>query len=339
MYTIDLTPTADRLYAEQLPALIDLYLVDVERRNQTKTAVGYRAKLRFVTDWWHDAGPGFGWMLGAGELADLNRYLDAALTISGTPLSYNSRRDALRRLSQCLRWAYERRYVPIDLSSDVPAARGMEPTRRPVELTALRKMLAAAHEGDNPGRDVALVATLAGTGIRCEECAALRVRDVMLYADASGYAVLPVTKFDKPRTVGIDSTTGAHLRPWIDILQEPDRPLFPSRKGAGKRPLSPGGVYKLIVRLAEKSGTSDQIQGAHDLRRMFATLWMRRLPGKGYGELLQQQMGHANFATTQKYSLQDVDYVLQVMRERPVSPMAQLAEHLQGATAPEGRTP
>ncbi len=325
-YTIDLSPKSPRLLAEQLPELIDQYLIAVARDNQAKTAYGYRAKLRYVVDWWRAAGPESDWMLGADELAKLNDYLDGVIVQSGKPMSYNSRADVLRRLAQCLRWAKDRGYVPFDLANDVPAARGMTPDRRPVELDVLDLLLEAGSHGRNPGRDVALVALLAGTGIRCEECASLRVGDITLYADGSGYAILRITKMDKPRTVGIDGATGMYLRPWLDTLGDANGPLFPSRKGGGMQALSPAGVYKLIVRLAEAAGKRDQVQGAHDLRRMFATLWLRRLPGEGYGELLQRQMGHANFATTQRYSIQDANRIIDLMREEACSPMAQLAE-------------
>lgn len=213
----------------------------------------------------------------------------------------------------------------IDLSTDVPAPRGMTPDRKPVSIATLAKLLDAARMSKHPLRDMALVAILAGTGIRCEECAALLVCDVALDADCSGFAILRKTKFDKPRTVAIDQETGRHLRPWLDTLQG-DQPLFPSRKGGGKQPLSPSGVYKILVDLAQVAGVREHFQGAHDLRRMFATLWLRNLPGAGYGELLQRQLGHSSFSTTQRYSLQDVDRVIQVMRQEAASPMAQLAD-------------
>lgn len=326
IYTIDLSPKSPRLYARQLPELIERYLETVACDNQAQTAYGYRAKLRYVVEWWQETGPASDWMLGAVELARLNDYLDGVIARTGEPLSFNSRSDVLRRLKQCLRWAKDRGFAPIDLSGDVPTPRGMTPDRKPVELEALARLLEAARCGDNPGRDVALVALLAGTGIRCEECASLLTGDITLYADASGYAVLRKTKLDKPRTVGIDSATGVYLRPWLDVLRDAHSPLFPSRNGGGARALSSHGVYKLIVRLAEEAGVREHVRGAHDLRRMFATMWLRKLPGKGYGELLQRQMGHASFATTQRYSLQDVNRIIDVMREMACSPVAQLAE-------------
>ena len=325
-YTIDLSPKSQRLYAKQLPELVEHYLAAVARDNQAKTAYGYRAKLRYALKWWQEAGSESEWMLGAEELAKLNDYLDGVIVQSGNPMSYNSRADVLRRLAQCLRWAKDRGCVLIDLSADVPAPRGMTPDRKPVSIDMLQKLLGAASTSKHPGRDLALVAMLAGTGIRCEECAALLVCDVALDADGSGYAILRTTKFDKPRTVAIDQETGRYLRPWLDVLQD-DQPLFPSRKGGGKRPLSPSGVYRILVELALDAGVRKQFHGAHDLRRMFATLWLRNLPGAGYGELLQRQLGHSSFSTTQRYSLQDVDRVIQVMRQEAASPMAQLAEN------------
>lgn len=282
--------------------------------------------LRHVIDWWAAVGEERSWLLDADGLAALSVHLSEKLSERGEVLSYNTRNDVMRRLRQCLRWAYEKRYVLVDLSDETPAPHGTPPLRHPVELSALAKLLTAAQCGATAGRDVALIALLAGTGIRCEECAALAVADVTLYADGSGYAVLDTAvKLDKPRIVGIDAATGVYVRPWLDSLPS-SSPLFPSRNGGGRKPLSPAGVYKLVVRLAIEAGVRDQIQGAHDLRRMFATLWMRRLPGAGYGELLQRQLGHKSFATTQRYSLQDVDQVLQVMRQESCSPMAQLAE-------------
>jgi len=341
-YVIDLSPRAPRLYAKLLPELIDLYLEEVERSTQEKTVYGYRAKLRHVLDWWQACGPACDWMLSGDALAKLNMYLVSVVSERGEPLSYNSRLDVLRRLRQVLRWAYVRKHAPIDLSNDVPSPRGMAPVRKLVELETLANLLAAARSGRMAGRDVALVALLAGTGVRCEECASLRAGDVTLYADGSGYVALNTTKLDRPRVVGLDAETGKYVRPWLDTLDDPAAPLFPSRNGQGAKPLSPAGVYKLIVRLAEAAGVRAQIQGAHDLRRMFATLWMRRLPGAGYAELLQRQLGHRNFATTQRYSLQDVGQVLQVMRDAHCSPMAQLAESqclTQASTLRRGESP
>ena len=326
VYEIDLTPRTPRLFARLLPDLIELYLSDLNRTVQAKTVNGYRAKLRHVFDWWAEVGPACGWMLSADELAALNVHLESVISERGEPLSYNSRNDVLRRLRQVLRWAYQRKHIQVDLSKDVPTAHGMPPLRLPLSLDVLERLLEAARRGYAAGRNVALIAILAGTGIRCEEAAALHVRDVTLYADLSGYVTLPVTKFDEPRLVGLDEATGAHIRPWLDTLRNPEAPLFPSRNGQGMTPMSPSGTYKLLVRLAEDAGVRDQIQGAHDLRRMFATLWLRKLPGAGYGELLQRQLGHKRFETTQRYSLQDVEQVLNVMRSQRCSPMAQLAE-------------
>ncbi len=324
-YTINLEPKTPCLHARQLAELCELYLREVARKAQQKTVYTYREKLRYVLRWWDDAGPKHDYLLGADELVELNDWLDAQTTQADAALSFNTRNDVLRRLRQCLGWAYRKGYIAFDLARDVPTPRGMTPPRRVVDVDVLGALLRHAAEGPNPDRTTALLALLAGTGIRCEECVALHVSDVCLSADNSGYATLRTTKNDKPRTVAIDAPTGGHLRAWLEFNTIPDRPLFPSRNGKGRQPLSPSGAYKLIVDLAEAAGVRDQIQGPHDLRRMFATLWLRKLPGKGYGELLQKQLGHTNWATTQKYSLQDVEQIIVTMRAEAPSPMAQLA--------------
>lgn len=334
IYNINLSPQCPRLNAALLPELIERYLSDMARRVQAKTVTGYQFKLQYVLDWWREAGPQSDWLLGVDELADLGKHLESLTTQKGEPLGYHSRNDVLRRLRQVLRWAFERGYVPIDLSVDVPEARGEPPLHKPVELDALEAMLQTALTTSHPIRNQAIVATLAGTGIRCEECAALQTNQVTLYADGSGYISLTLTKNDKPRFAAVDEPTGRYLRAWLSVLGERSQWLFPSRIGSGYRPLSPSGIYKVVVDLAEAAGVRAQVCGPHDLRRMFATQWNRKLRGNGYGQLLQKQLGHASWATTEKYSLQDIGDVLEVMRQEAASPMAQLAErggiHLNG---------
>ena len=325
LHDINLSPDAPALNARHLPDLIDLYLKDVSRRDQSKTARGYRAKLQFFLDWWKIEAAKRDYLLSVDDLRDFARHLE------GLPISYHTRNDALRRLRQVLRWAFHRNMIGVDLSLDVPSATGSPPAKTPVEVETLARLLAAASNTRQPLRDVALIATLAGTGVRCEEAAAMRLEDLTIYADGSGFISLHVAKNDKPRIVAFDAATGRHLRRWIDELPTTAGPLFPSRTGQGKKSLSPSGLYKLVVDLAVSAGVRDQVRGPHDLRRMFATLWSRRLRGESYGQLLQKQLGHASWATTQTYSLQDAGDVLDAMRACAVSPVAQVEA--------EGRSP
>ena len=316
IHDINLAPERAALNAARFPDLIDLYLSDIARRDQPETARGYRCKLQFFVTWWTIEAPARGFLLSGDDLADFGRWLE------GLEISYHTRNDALRRLRQVFRWAFQRKMIPVDLSLDVPTAAGSPPAKTPLDTDALIALFGAASQTRQPVRDCALIAILAGTGARCEEAAAMRVEALTIYADGSGYVALKVTKNDKPRTVAFDAATGRYLRRWLDLLGATAGPLFPSRTGRGAKALTPSGLYKLVVDLATAAGVRDRVRGPHDLRRMFATVWSRRLRGESYGQLLQKQLGHASWATTQAYSLQDAGDILEAMRRAPVSPVA-----------------
>jgi len=313
-------PTLD---ARHLDALIEHYLQDVDRRSDPKTARGYGHKLRHFREWWRRAGPERGWRLTADDLADFLRYLEGVESVRGGKLAYNTRRDVMRRLRQVFRWARRRGHIPVDLSLDVPMPHGSAPPKRPVELDALAALLEAAGQGNQPIRDRAIIGLLAGTGVRCEEASGVQIRHISIYAGGSGVVFVAKAKNDKSRYVAFDSATGRFLQAQLDALGRDSGPFFPSRKAG--RGLSPSGIYKVVAAAADRAGVRDQVRGPHDLRRMFATFWARRLPGKGYGQLLQKQLGHSSFETTAThYLLTDVGDVSDVLGAGDVSPVAQL---------------
>lgn len=325
LYSIQLAADRAALDAYELDTLIDLYIADVARRRDPKTANGYGHKLRHFRIWWQVEGPAHDWQLTADLLIDFLRHLESVESARGGQLAYNTRRDVMRFLRQCLRWAHQRGHIQIDFSLDVPMPSGSPPARLPVELESLAAMLDAANGTGQPLRDRAIIALLAGTGVRCEECAAIQVEHVTLYAGGAGVVLLPEAKYDKRRPVAFDCATGGILAAHLATMDRSIGPLFPSRKGVGS--LSPSGLYKVVAKIADAAGVRDRVTGPHDLRRMFATFWARRLPGKGYGELLQKQMGHASWETTQThYLLTDIGDVLDVLESESISPISQLAD-------------
>lgn len=314
IHDIKFDSTAPGLNAERISELMDAYLIDRRRRTQAKTVSGYRFKLRPFVTWWQALGQKRNWILSADDLPEYEVYL------VGLGWSYNSCNDSLRRLKQMFRWAHQRGHIPIDFSMYVPKARGSAPVRHPVELASLAALLDACWKMSNPVRNRAIIAVLAGTGVRREECASLRIESITIMADGAGYIDPTTTKNDKPRLVAFDAPTGEFIHRWLDVLGKTEGPLFPSRKGGNA--LSPDGVYKVVMDAALLAGVDTD---THDLRRMFATMWSKKLRGESYGQLLQKQLGHANYETTTVYSLQDITDVLDVLRKANVSPLAQLA--------------
>jgi integrase len=314
IHEINLSDNLACLNGAHLDRLMEAYLADRLRRVQAKTVAGYRFKLRPFLDWWRGVGPSCNWLLSEDDLADYETYLQTMLN-----WAWSTRSDALRRLRQMFRWAHKRGHVAIDFSLYVPTTRGAPTAKTPVDINALAQMLEACWKMGNPLRNRTVIAILAGTGLRREECASLRVESITIMADGAGYLDPSVTKNDKPRLVAFDAATGEYIKRWLDVLGKTSGPLFPSRKGGGA--LSPDGVYKVVMDAALLAGVDAE---THDLRRMFATVWSRTLRGESYGQLLQKQLGHANYETTTLYSLQDVSDVLDVMRKTAVSPLALL---------------
>lgn len=322
---IVLDPDPPILHAVQLTALIDHYLAEQAHRLQSKTVMGYARKLAHFRRWWQAQGPRRDWCLDETALYEFAAYLRMLHGQWGRPLAYNTRRDVLRRLRQVLRWAHGRGYITVDFAQFVPEEKGSPPPRLPLELEALAQLLTACDETNEPARNRAIIAVLAGTGIRCEECADLRVENVMLYRDSSGYVRLSIAKNDKLRAAAFDTTTGSHLRLWMDRLGYTIGPLFPSRKGRNSgipKPLSPSGLYKILVRIAEIAGVRAEVHGAHDFRRMFATTWHKVQPETA--RLLQQQLGHSSIETTMVYVLNNSDEAYDAIHCSPITPMAQL---------------
>lgn len=329
---INLEIDRPRLHAVQFAALIAHYLEERGRYLDPATIKSYRLRLRHFTNWWNMQGPLREWYLDEPAFAEYFHYVQALKHIG-----WSSKNDALRRLRQLLHWAHQRSYVAVDFAEFVPTMKGSAPPRLPVELSALSALLEACDDTDEPERNRAMLAVLAGTGVRCEECCTLRVEKVVVYEDGSGLITLSVAKNDKLRTVAFDPLTGTYLCEWIVMLPYNEGPLFPSRVGRNSGtplPITTSGQRKLFRRIAGLADVADQVQGPHDLRRLFGTTWAKIVPEKAF--LLQRQMGHAHFNTTLKYILGGANEVREEISQRPITPVSVVAtkQKAPGITTP-----
>lgn len=323
MDSIRLNPERPTLDARQLDALIALWLHDRNRRLSRKTYAGYADKIRYFREWWAVTGEPVHWQLTEELLVDFNRHLAEKQSRFGIPLGYNTRKDCLRRLRQCLLWAYKNGYVQKNYSHWVPAPEGSAPMRTAAPLDQLCLLIRATDRSPYPTRDRAMLAVLLGTGVRRAECASINVEWVQMNADGSGELQVEAKKVGQRevhrRLVAFDAPTGQYIRAHIDTMMAPKGALFVS--GRSGRRLKPIGVYRAIKRLIMMAGLGDQIQGPHDLRRNFTTYYNRHRRGESHGQLLSKQLGHSSYRMTATYSLQDVEDV----REAIISPFALLA--------------
>lgn len=154
-----------------------------------------------------------------------------------------------------------------------------------------------------PIRDVALVETLARTGVRVSELCGLRVSDVEL-GDRRLLHVRRGTKSRRRREIPLADSTATALAGWISEAaavrgDHGGAPLFCDRGGA---PLTRFQVDRLLRRLAARAGITSQLPPdamAHAFRHHFGVqLALRGVPLP----VIQLLMGHRDPRTTSIYT-------------------------------------
>lgn len=209
----------------------------------------------------------------------------------------------LQRRVSCARgffaWAHREGFIASD-----PATRLRAP-RRPRTLPevptetqvsdAIASLASAVAEGDPIAlRDVALVELLYASGLRISEACGLGLRDV----DFENSTVRVLGKGDKERTVPMGAPARRALDAWLavrDRVAVPGSPprLFLGARGGGLDPR----VARRVVHAATAAGGASV--GPHALRHAMAT---HLLAGGADLRSVQELLGHASVATTQRYT-------------------------------------
>jgi site-specific recombinase XerD len=321
-HTINLEPAQEILDGRQLNKLIHLWLEKQRLRSDVSShTVGcYANKVAYFVEWWEHVGPWCGWELTKDRLGQFGDWLLTVMSQYGTSLEYNTRKDILKRLRQCFRWAKRKDYLSCDITSWVPDAVGEAPLRERATLDELAALMAAAATSQCAVRDQALIAIYIGTGVRRTEAVGIDVADIRMNADLSGTAKVRRAKRVKGRQVrgrivAFDRWTGHYLAALLDTYSDPSGPLFRSRLG---QRLGDASAYQAVKRAISRAGLANRIEGPHDLRRNFATWFSKTHRGELHGRLLSRQLGHSGFAMTDHYILHDADDLVEVIR----SPLA-----------------
>jgi integrase/recombinase XerD len=179
---------------------------------------------------------------------------------------------------------------------DLPRRQRLLPrTLSPREAEALIE----AASGTTPRalRDHALIEVLYGAGLRVSEAVGLNKSDI----DLEGRLVRALGKGDKQRVVPIGRAAVESLRrylargrPFLDSRHRPE--LFLNARGG---PLTRGGAFLVLRRLADKAGLDPERIHPHLLRHSFAT---HLLEGGADLRSVQEMLGHADLATTELYT-------------------------------------
>lgn len=171
-------------------------------------------------------------------------------------------------------------------------------------------------------RDRALIALMAGAGLRVAEVVALTLRDVFLTENDQGQRGIKVRrgKHNKSRTVVINSWNSWVIQAveayagalGLSPLEHPDKPIFEGVKRAkGKtytsngKTLSKRGAQRAVEAYTVDHQGKPKTVAAHDLRRTYAKLCKQA--GMSW-DALRENMGHSSVKITENYVGFDVDW-------------------------------
>ncbi len=226
----------------------------------------------------------------------LRRYVAQLAADGYARRSITRKASSLRRY---FRWCARTGVVPADPAVGLTAPRGegrLPRVLRQEELNELLDDVAASAADDPPAiraRDDALLEVLYGSGVRVGELCALELDDL----DLDRERAVVWGKGSKQRTVPLSEPAVEALRSWIGehraafvTTETPARAVFLNRRG--KR-ITARDVRRVLDHRALAP------THPHALRHTFAT---HLLDGGADLRAVQELLGHADLATTQRYT-------------------------------------
>lgn len=181
---------------------------------------------------------------------------------------------------------------------DLPAVRGSTlPRGRMLGVGEIRALFEACAQDHSPAgrRDAALIAVLAGGGLRRAEIVALNVADF----DPETGALTVSGKGGKARVTYATNGSLLAIEQWLEIRgTEPGALFNPVNKGGriDPRRVTDQSVYNVLRKRGKQAGLKNFTP--HDLRRTFAS---ELLDHGADTSLVQKLLGHSNPQTTMKY--------------------------------------
>jgi integrase/recombinase XerC len=303
--------TGDAEQETELDRSIDAFVraLERERRASRHTVSAYRRDLAQLRAYVADKRPE------ARSPADVD--LAVLRGFLGQLARTRSSASVARKIAACR--AYFRHLVKTGVLAKSPAAELVLPRVRrklPMHLgvdAAARVVEAPDGDDADAARDRAVLELLYGSGLRVSELCGLDLDDLVLAPGREEARVLG--KGDKERTVPIGARASEALRAWIDRRTELLRPgrdagraLFVSARGLrlGVR------AVQRIVRRHGMTGAGRSDLHPHALRHTCAT---HLLDGGADLRAIQELLGHASLATTQRYTHVSMERILRVYDE------------------------
>ena len=289
----------------------DESLADLERRLAAQGGRGRRLSPRTRAAYLKDARRVAGWLAGHGvEGPEVVTPSAIEAAFRGLEWSPASRARAVTALREWLAPYHPRDRSPADL---VDRPRPSPPPVPRLSQADAAALVDGAGRRSAPGpvaeslalRDRALMEVLYGSGLRRQEACDL----VLAGLDFEHDALRVVGKGGRTRTVPLTEPAVAALRAWLatgrprllagGAHQAASRaPVFVSRSG---RPLDGSTVYRIVARELRAAGRAG---GPHLLRHAAGTHLLEGPGGRDGAHLrvVQEVLGHASLATTQRYT-------------------------------------
>ena len=272
----------------QLFALYKDHLIRTGKSDLTRKA--YLADLAYFAAW--PANPLHEHGLTGVSSRDIQAYRDYQLRLNLSTATINRR---LNSLTGFFRWAKLHNLVadsPFALLENVSIRQAKEPAPRWLDGNEQTALLRVVYRGENR-RDIALVQTLLGTGLRIAEAADLTVADLDI-SERKGWLRVKSGKGNKARDIPLDKKTRQALADYLaERVEDGSNRLFLGQRG----PMNPPGIHYLILKYAYQAHLEDCT--AHTLRHTFA----KNLVDTGTPlDQVAMLLGHESLDTTKIYT-------------------------------------
>jgi site-specific recombinase XerD len=262
------------------------------------------AELSGDVDGHHPVAQGFQEELGRLRLSDLtaDNVKRALASLARENYAPASRSRMLAALRGFCGWLNQEGYLDTDPTARLENPRAAD--RSPVaflyeELEAIVRTVSQPDPTGRPPRpmrDRALVAVLAGVGLRASECAGLKVSDVVREEDPY---VRVIGKGNKERRVPVATEVVEAIDLYLETERGEHHPTDPLFIARGGKPFTRGALNHHVVKWLVRAGVrKPEGEAAHAFRHTYAKgLVARGVPISS----VQKLLGHASLNTTEVY--------------------------------------
>ncbi len=268
--------------------LVELFLLDRRTRDCNLGSVQtYRQHCTLFVQWLEN--------LGVADTSQFNaslseKYLETLRTRDQLrrtgKLSSVTIHKRMKHLKTFFLWLVRKDYIDRDVLSSFPLPKSRKRLPKGLPPEQVAQLLSVPMSE----RDHAIICLMLDSGLRLSELAALLLDDVDL---ARGMVRVRHGKGDKERYALFGASASEVLRSWLTVRVSSLPNFFVNIHG---EILTPGGVYKVVRRLALLAGFKTY---PHALRHTFATEFLN---AGGQVTDLQLLMGHEKIETTLVYA-------------------------------------